>query len=444
MIKLEGMHFYINIDNFDDVVDEEESRTGKINHSIHALNTFFSAIERYGLDNYRKVFFVEKITGARLHMYVISDVISAFNVVKDIAVYAFELTKYFNSKIAKYKTLLKFEIQIGAAYGEFYDFVFKDGEFEEETTIGFAANYAAKLQILSKPGALSVSDSVYSKIKDKEAGVFTKSQSPKIKKYGESCYYTVPLQMLVSNNMEEHDKALVNANEIAKKVNLTDITYEDARVLIDPKNLSVDNVKKVIGIPLFADVRDFTSQFDNGDKNLAEMAKKTQDILLCMYKIVEKNCGVHIQFQGDREFALYHDYGNQKCVVNAVNAAMRIIDGIHKFRVCVGIGESLGRVFVSRIGARGEKDNIVLGRIVAEADRFEDDYAGENELVISENIYKVLQEEKPQLARLFEKNKNGVYITRVGYEEFVGIVEKARLEKNNRSRNYNGAWQNEE
>lgn len=42
MKKLEGIHFYVDVANFNDVVMDEETRQGKVNHSIHALDTFFS------------------------------------------------------------------------------------------------------------------------------------------------------------------------------------------------------------------------------------------------------------------------------------------------------------------------------------------------------------------------------------------------------------------
>ena len=48
MIRKEGMHFYINIPNLDQVVIDEETKTGKVNHSLHALDTFFSMIESFG------------------------------------------------------------------------------------------------------------------------------------------------------------------------------------------------------------------------------------------------------------------------------------------------------------------------------------------------------------------------------------------------------------
>ncbi len=61
MRKLEGIHFYINISNFSDVVTEEESRCGKVNHAIHALDTFFAGIESFGKTNFPDVFVVEKL-----------------------------------------------------------------------------------------------------------------------------------------------------------------------------------------------------------------------------------------------------------------------------------------------------------------------------------------------------------------------------------------------
>lgn len=54
------------------------------------------------------------------------------------------LVSYINTDISKYKSLLDFSINVGVAYGKFYDFEFNTKEgFSELTTIGYAANYAA-------------------------------------------------------------------------------------------------------------------------------------------------------------------------------------------------------------------------------------------------------------------------------------------------------------
>ena len=74
MQKFEGIHFYVNVANFNEVVIDEESKNGKVNHSIHALDTFFSGIESFGKKKFPEKYVIEKITGARLHMYVVDDV----------------------------------------------------------------------------------------------------------------------------------------------------------------------------------------------------------------------------------------------------------------------------------------------------------------------------------------------------------------------------------
>ena len=76
MQKKEGTHFYINIFNFDEVSEKEETETGEVRHSIHELDTFFRSVETYGKRHYPGKLIVEKITGSRLHMYVVSDSIS--------------------------------------------------------------------------------------------------------------------------------------------------------------------------------------------------------------------------------------------------------------------------------------------------------------------------------------------------------------------------------
>ena len=64
MQKFEGIHFYVNVANFNEVVIDEESKNGKVNHSIHALDTFFSGIESFGKKNFPEKYVIEKITGA--------------------------------------------------------------------------------------------------------------------------------------------------------------------------------------------------------------------------------------------------------------------------------------------------------------------------------------------------------------------------------------------
>ena len=60
MKKNNGIHFYINLRNLDDVIENEELRTGEIKHSVLALDTFFSSVELYGKKHYSKNLLLRK------------------------------------------------------------------------------------------------------------------------------------------------------------------------------------------------------------------------------------------------------------------------------------------------------------------------------------------------------------------------------------------------
>lgn len=434
-----GLHFYINITNFDNVVSDEEIRTGKVNHSIHELDTFFSRIEAFGKAHYKDTFVVEKVTGARLHMYVLDRVESAFDTVSEISKFANKLASYLNGNVPKYKSLINFSIQIGACYGKFYDFTFRSNDIEEETSIGYAANYAAKLQALSSPAYISISSNIYEKLDSEYRSGFSIKSDNRIKKYGQQYYATILINNLKTELTYEED--LKEAKIYADKVNLGDIQFSSATQPIKFDHLSKTICKEVRGIPFFSDVRGFTSKFEEDDSNLVEMSEKTQKILATMYSTVRKYDGIHVQFQGDREMALFHDYGSYNCIEDAVQAGLRLIDKIHGFQVSVGIGESIGKLFAAKIGARGEKDNILLGTTVTEADRYEDELAGENQVVISKEIYEYLKKNKPLWADAFERVTDcDCYRTGKGFNQILREAERRQSGSAMRESSYNGAW----
>ena len=93
---------------------------------IHTLVTFITSIEDYGKNYYSNVLTIEKITGSRLHMYVINDNITEpFEIVSAVSYYAYLLTIYFKDKVNKYRTLIPFELQVGTCFGEFHEFEFR-------------------------------------------------------------------------------------------------------------------------------------------------------------------------------------------------------------------------------------------------------------------------------------------------------------------------------
>ena len=439
MRKKQGIHFYINIRNFADIVEKEENDTGNVVHSIHALDAFFSSVEAYGKNHYPDTVIIEKITGSRLHMYVDnSNVDDAFSATSNISKYAVALSRYMMDNVSKYKTLSYFEIQIGASYGHFYEFVFRDNSIEELTTIGYVANYAAKLQNLSEPDHILISQSIYDDIVSTKKSLFIPKHFEEIKKYDQSVCYDAEVRSICDSM--DYTEDFNSFLTIANKINLQDMNFRSADKRLSYQNLSKTECKKIYGIPLFADIRGFTSQFDENDLNLEEMTNKTQNVLQSMYDAVNYCKGVHVQFQGDREMALFHNYSTYTCEEDAVQAGLRIIDVVKPFHVSVGVGEAIGKLFAAKIGARGEKDNILIGRTVLDADDCEDKYAKENQLVITEAVYAELAKKNKTLAEQFSYMGNHMYFTKKSYQEYLFYQEQKCLNSNNKNQTYNGAW----
>ncbi len=446
MQKLTGVHFYINICNFDQIILDEENRTGKITYALHALDTYFSSIENFG-KKASKNLVIEKITGSRLHLYVVDAPLSAFRIVKDVSVYAYRLSKYITTEILKYKPLKDFYINVGAAYGKFYDFEFTTREgFSELTTIGYAANFAAKLQSFSGRSNISISEDIYDVLSSDEKKLYVKIEEPSIEKYGQDKYYKTYLYKIASS-IPITDADLAAAKSYANSDNLGDINFANVRAPLNFQALSKTQCKKLEGIPVFADIRGFTSQFEEDDSNLEEMAQKTQRILNAMYRASTEHGGIHVQFQGDRELSLYHNVpgsiidgkSEKKCFKAAVLAAMRMIDAVKPFNVHIGVGEAFGELFATKIGARGEKDNILLGRTIIVADSMEDKNAREDQIAITNEVYYGLQTEDKDLARQF-KRVGDYFITTVGYQRYQSNVAYKLQHDNTTRNNYNGAW----
>ena len=445
---MKGIHFYINIIEFDKIIIDEEKRTGEVTRAIHALDTFFTCIEAYGKRVSSKLV-VEKITGSRLHLYVVDTSPAAYNVVKTVSSYAYKLANCINFDIPKYKMLKNFHINIGVAEGQFYDFEFatEDG-FSELTTIGYAANFAAKLQALTEINKISISTDIYNTLSVEERALYERVEDTSINKYNQSCYYMANIREIVPQT-EITVADMQKAKDYANSDKLGDIDFASVREPLNFRYLNKTQCKKLEGIPVFADVRNFTRQFEENDSNLEEMAMKTQLILEALYRISIGHGGIHVQFQGDRELSLYHNVPGitvngiyrpeQKCFKAAVLASMRMIDAVKPYTVHIGVGEDFGRLFATKIGARGEKDNILLGETVIQADAMEDMYAGEDQIAITTVVYQGLKSEDTNLANQFKKVGNN-YVATIGYQQYLRTVSY-ELQRTNTSRNnYNGAW----
>ena len=154
--------------------------------------------------------------------------------------------------------------------------------------------------------------------------------------------------------------------------------------------------------------------------------------------------GVHVQFQGDRESAIFHNFSGRKndYVVSAVYAAMRMLDKLDDYnkklsyderQFDIGIGLQIGDIFASRLGLRGRKSNFAMGQTVADADYAENEVAGavigntQSEIAVTRDVYDYLVNvDNKNLASSFRRafNRRGDhYISTTSYSQFSQIYD---------------------
>lgn len=405
---------------------------------------------------------VEKFTTSRLHFYISekdTDTEKISTIMLEIATFAQSLVKHIN-KLNKYQSLNNFIIGSGADYGEFTEFKFKDpeSEIEEMTTIGSPANRAAKLQSLCENSSILVSKEIYVNLSLPAKRVFFDDDKATTKlavKYTDLRAYGAKLNAVydvLDDRYKAHEaRCLDYAADVANKLKLNDMDVTEAKSQLDFSSLSIQHSKTTDdAVILFSDIRNFTKTVDEG--NLAEIKQLTQQVLEMMNKEVRNRDGVHVQFQGDRESAVFNKFSGEKYdyAIRAVLCAMRMLDKvieINKTRrgkeLDIGIGCALGTIFAARIGVRGRKFNVVMGQTVKEADDAEDNVAGANfrspktEIAITEEMYNyliTLSGKEVQLIkenfRKREQDNKIYYISTLSFSEFQEELNSKSLQQN--------------
>ena len=410
-----GIHLYININNLNTIIKNDESNHDNLGRTFHALNAFTAAMGKFA-NEFDNVEF-EKFTTSRLHFYIpIYDNRDAvINEMLELIAFARNLANFINRN-SKYQALVNFKIGAGADYGKYTEFPFEDSEsgLREMTTIGSPANRAAKLQSLCNGGKVLISKEVFEMLPKSMNGVFFGNDEATlelVKKYAELTAYEATIEDMADHLDENYKKrekrGLDYASIVANNLNLKDINISDTRNKLSFENLSISNTKEVQEAAIvFADIRGFTKKVD--ETNLAEMKQLTQTVLKMMNKSVRDRDGVHVQFQGDRESAVFNKYSGETAdyAFRAVLSAMHMLDGIDKInegrddKLNIGIGCSLGEVYATRIGMKGNENkfNVTMGQTVKEADDAEDNVAGvgltspKTEIAITSEMYGYLSE----------------------------------------------------
>lgn len=415
-----GIHFYININNLNSVVRKDENSHENLSRTFHALDAFTYTLEKFAgeFDDIN----IEKFTTSRLHFYIPIQNNSETATAEMLEIIAFsqELSSYIN-KHSKYQSLVNFQIGSGADLGKYTEFTFtdKDSEISEMTTIGSPANRAAKLQSLCTNGRILVSKEVYDQLSPKFHRIFFGESDATLQsanKYTELTAYGASISDIInelnSNYTKRKNRNIQLANEHINNLNLSDMNVSDSTSKLDFFNLSLKNVKSVDdAVMLYSDIRGFTSRVD--ESSLTEINSLTTSVLSMMYKAVIERDGVHIQFQGDRESAVFNRYTHEPndFAIRGILCAMKMLDEVDNLnaklskKINIGIGCAIGTIHATRVGMRGNKFNVTMGQTVSKADIAEDCIAGvgstsnKTEIAITEELYDYISSLKDAIAK---------------------------------------------
>lgn len=455
-----GIHFYININNLNSIIKSDEYNHDDLRRTFHALNTFTATMEKFA-NEFEEVE-VEKFTTSRLHFYIpiYENKDAVANEMLELIAFARTLATFINGN-SKYQSLVNFKIGVGADYGKYTEFPFEDNDsgLKEMTTIGSPANRAAKLQSICNDGKVLISKEVYQMLPKSMKEAFFGNHEATLelaKKYTGLTAYEAEIANISDRLDRSYEKkegrGLEYASTVANNLNLKDISISDARNKLSFDNLSISNIKDVEEAAiLFADIRGFTKKVD--ENNLAEMKQLTQTVLNMMNKEIRSRDGVHVQFQGDRESAVFNHYSDETedYAFRAILSAMRMldrVDDINKTRedkLNIGIGCSLGEIYAARIGMkkRDKKFNVTMGQTVKEADDAEDNVAGvgitskSTEIAITSDMYDYLVALSGREAKLikenFEKRKKNnktYYVSTLRLSKFQTLLNSASLQQN--------------
>ena len=445
--QIRGIHLYININNLNKIIRKEENSDEDLRHSFHALDTFIASLEKFS-QYFEDIITVEKFTTSRLHFYIGNTkgndkMNEAF---EQLSVFANVLAGHL-TKIGKYKKVARFQIGIGADYGTFveYEFEDKNTELKELTSIGSPANRAAKLQSVCDEGNILISKALYDLLNDETKNIFfgagDVSKKVALKYVDLTAYYakhTDILKTISSVRYKAREETVLSfATERANNTSLGSINFTDAKQPIDYSSLSLRNAKQVNGVMLYADIRGFTNKVEHS--NLQAIEQLTKTVLSKMYKCTTDQDGIHIQFQGDRESAIFHKFIDQSedFAVRAILSSMKMldaIDSINQYRdqathLDIGIGCAIGDIFASRIGLKSGKFNLVLGNTVKTADDTEDLIAGnapqgqKSEIAITTDLFNYIKSlhDNALASQICAKfNKRGeYYVSSTRYSELI-------------------------
>lgn len=450
-----GLHFYISFKNLNNLMhDDLLNHTTKYAKLLKAINEYLVTLESE-CKSLSPNIYIEKIADSRIHC-VIEECEQLPKFFYLIVSAAFNYIDVINDEIMKKSGLPNLIINCGVDYGFYVDYATNFEINNEDNSIGYPCNKAAKIQSEANDFEILLSKASYARLIIGDFKYSVKSLDPSRKILsgtiyeGEICYSIRKYELEITRLENEYFINESLYNQFRKKISIF-----DDRILNESQIANLSGDIKTNCSVLYCDIRGFTRKFNKDGSNLVSMAKHTSDCLEKMYNCTRGNMQ-HLQFQGDRELAI-----SDRDIGRAIKNAFLLIEEFKKQQkfltesqildtsgTSIGIGIAFGDIFLAHVGIRGSKDPLVLGNVPVYADYAEDKIA-KRDFKIS--LHKSAYEEATKnptdplcltVKSCFVISSNPeYYISKDGisYAEYSGLFTKFYNELNSQNQSNTGA-----
>lgn len=296
----------------------------------------------------------------------------------------------------------------------------------ELISLGTCANLGAKIIDQSRKDSITITEDVYDLLPDCLKERFKKSRTVA----QTVTYQAVGLRWGNYPKLAETLKVSFDAEKLKRKTEklrdelpLNQMEISEAEVLIDVDSLTEKKSKRTTAVAIYADLDGFTKyvQEAEGDDAIKSLVRKLHMIRYEFHSVIKSDYdGLVLQHQGDRVFGIIHlpagDNFDKRCnngldIAVGLQSSMKHVlnERMDGKEIHVAIGLDAGKTLVTRLGKKGQREVICLGRKVVSAERLQLASSG-RQIRISKAIYDVIKNE----------TKKGEF-RKIGDDEYVAI-----------------------
>lgn len=405
--RVEGANLYFDVSNYSQLIESVGNDQQKIKKVIRAI----SVLRRLYTDQILPMHDAARIQmqGARLHAicYKPYDNESAR---LTLAVYAAVSLATYVKRVFNplFEVLGPMKVRAGIDSGPFLIANIGRTGNRELICIGDSANIAAK--ILGDSDSIAITSQVYAQLPDALKKHFVSGGN----KVGTEVFVAKGLTWCDAPDTAKDCKVEFDVDKLTKETEsvrdslpLDEIAYSDATERIDIDALSERNSKLVPSAICFADVDGFTQYIKkaNSDDAIRSAIRVLHALRSELHAVTTvDNDGVVIQHQGDRLQSILHlpagDSEQKRCrrVVDmaiGLQSSMEHVLNDHfqsTVELHLAIGIDHGRIMVTRVGKKGDKDVLCLGPQVIAAEISQSQATGKV-IRIPELVYQHLADE---------------------------------------------------